>query len=81
MEQIHGHEVMQMLINQDEPKSKLDFKKEVETRFGFDSKFYTCSAENLSVEQLIEFLDKKGKFFYDDDGKISTSPGKMCSHS
>jgi probable metal-binding protein len=79
-EQIHGHEVMQMLIDLNEPQSKVAFKEEIETKFGAEARFYTCSADNLSSAELIEFLDKKGKFFYSDDGKFTTNPGQICNH-
>lgn len=31
-------------------------------RFGTDERFYTCSAENLTAQGLIDFLKEHGKF-------------------
>jgi probable metal-binding protein len=78
-EQIHGHEVMQMLIDANEPQSKSDFKEKIDQKYGQDAKFFTCSAKDLSSIQLIEFLEGKGKFF-NIEGKILTDTTKVCNH-
>ena len=76
---IHGHEVMQMMVESPEPFTRDSLKAAIDTRFGSDARFFTCSAENLTAEGLIDFLAERGKFI-DREGGFSTAPGKMCNH-
>lgn len=79
MSSIHGHEVLQMMIASDTEYSTLSLIDAIKTRFGKDSRFHTCSAENMSAEQLVEFLANRGKFIPSDSG-FTTSANKICQH-
>ena len=46
---------------------------------GAAARFHTCSAENLTAAQLVEFLEARGKFI-PQDGGFQTSPDVMCQH-
>ena len=76
---IHGHEVMQMMVESPETFTRASLKTAIDNRFGPDARFFTCSAENMTAEELIGFLAQKGKFI-DREGGFSTSPEKICSH-
>ncbi|WP_303228235.1 YecH family protein, partial [Parabacteroides goldsteinii] len=41
--------------------------------------FYACSADNMNVDELIEFLKEKGKFMPMNDG-FTVDVSKVCSH-
>ncbi len=79
MNQIHGHEVMQMMLSSDKTYTKASLTRDIKTRFGADARFYTCSAENLTAEDLVAFLEAKGKFIAASDG-FQTSADRMCQH-
>jgi probable metal-binding protein len=71
MKQIHGHEVMQMMLESGKTYSRASLLQ--------DTRFHTCSAENLGAEELITLLEAKGKFLPFQDG-FQTSPDLMCKH-
>lgn len=77
MEQIHGHEVLQMM--QGNSYSEASLKQAIIDKFGADQLFYTCSADSLTVDGLIEFLKEKGKFMPMNDG-FTVDTSKVCNH-
>ncbi len=79
MEQIHGHEVMQMMLQSGTAYTRTTLLNDIVSTFGRDSRFFTCSADNLTAEGLIDFLQAKGKFVPCDSG-FRTSSDLMCSH-
>jgi len=79
MEQIHGHEVMQMMMQSGKLYSRDSLLKDIVSKFGPDSRFHTCSAENLTPEAIIDFLEAKGKFLASEEG-FQTSANLKCQH-
>ena len=76
---IHGHDVMQMMIDSDKTYTKESLEKIIIEKFGEDARFYTCSAENMTASEIIDFLDSRGKF--EADGvEFKTDPDKICNH-
>ena len=78
-ESIHGHEVMQMMIESGEAYTRDSLRADIIRRFGEDARFHTCSAENMTAEELIEFLAARGKFTDSGDG-FQTDASKICDH-
>lgn len=78
-DEIHGHEVMQMMIEAKKGYSKESLRADVLDRFGEDTRFYTCSQSGMTIDELIEFLAVRGKFVSSDEG-FTTDPGKICQH-
>ena len=66
MEQLHAHEVLHMMEGNSYTEASL--KEAIVEKFGKDQLFYACSAENMNVDALIEFLKQKGKFMPLNDG-------------
>jgi probable metal-binding protein len=79
MEQMHGHVVMQMMLQSGKAYTRASLLADIVANFGPNARFYTCSAENLSPEGLVDFLQAKGKFVPHEDG-FQTSPDLMCNH-
>ena len=52
---------------------------EIAARFGKDARFHTCSAEGMSPEVLVGFLEQKGKFIASDSG-LKVDPSRVCQH-
>ena len=78
-EQIHGHEVMKMMIESGENFTKDSLEEAIVKHFGEQARFYTCSAENMTPKQIVDFLDTKGKFVKTENG-FSTQPDRICDH-
>lgn len=79
MKQIHGHEVMQMMLTSGKPYTRTTLAQDIVAEFGEDARFFTCSAENMNAEELIDFLEARGKFV-PADGGFQTAPDKICNH-
>lgn len=60
MEQLHAHEVLHMMEGNSYTEASL--RAAIVEKFGEHQRFYTCSADNMEVDELIGFLKRKGKF-------------------
>ena len=78
-ESVHGHEVMHFMLEKGSRFTRESLKEAVIDHFGPDTRFHTCSAHNMTAEQLIDFLAAKGKFVEDESG-FNTKAEKICSH-
>ena len=77
MEQIHGHEVLHMM--EGNVYSEASLRKAIIDKFGANQLFYTCSASNLTVDGLIEFLKEHDKFRPMNDG-FTVDETSVCSN-
>ena len=78
-ETVHGHEVMKMMIEDGVTYTKATLRAAIIARYGEDTRFYTCSAENMTANELISFLEGRGKFVSASDG-FTTEPDRICKH-
>lgn len=62
MESIHGHEVLNMMIESGEQYSNASLEAAITARFGEQARFHTCSAADMTAGELVAFLAAKGKF-------------------
>ncbi len=76
---VHGHEVMQMMTASGEVYTKDSLHTAIIRQFGDEARFHTCSAENMTPDQLIDFLNACGKFLVEEEG-FKTDPSKICDH-
>lgn len=79
MDQIHGHEVMHMMVNSGQSYTRESLKSAIQTQFGTATRFFTCSAQGMDADELIQFLESKGKF-HPVEGGFTTDPERICSH-
>lgn len=78
-EQIHGHQVMRLMLESGKTYTKESLSSEIQKRFGQEARFYTCSAQGMTAGEIIDFLEKRGKFHRHGQG-FTTDAGKLCSH-
>jgi len=79
MAQIHGHEVIQMMLQSAHAYTRSSLLAQIGARFGVDARFFTCSAQNLTPDELIDFLQAKGKFVPVGEG-FQIAPERVCQH-
>jgi probable metal-binding protein len=79
MKSIHGHEVMQMMLDAGGTFTRESLRLAIVAKFGEDARFHTCSAEGMNAEQLIDFLAARNKFVAEGEG-FQTDPSRMCNH-
>ncbi|CAM7666542.1 YecH family metal-binding protein [Lelliottia nimipressuralis] len=79
MTSIHGHDVLNMMIESGEQFTEQSLVQAIDSRFGNNARFHTCSAENMTAAELVAFLAARGKFIPADEG-FSTHVSKICRH-
>lgn len=75
----HGHEVLEMMFG-NSYSSREELVDAIIRKFGADERFYTCSAENMTSDELISFLEAKGKFMPATGDGFTADRSKMCNH-
>ncbi len=68
-----------MMIESGKTYTRESLVKDITARFGAHTRFCTCTAENMTAPELVEFLDTRGKLLPRQDG-FQTSPDLMCGH-
>ena len=76
---IHGHAVMEMMVRSGKSYTRNSLRDDIHNQFGADTRFFTCSAEGMNADELITFLEGKGKFV-DHESGFSTLKEKICNH-
>lgn len=76
---IHGHEVMEMMLEEGGHFTRASLREAIEARFGDDARFHTCSASEMDAEALIDLLARRGKFIESEQG-FQTRADKICNH-
>lgn len=76
---IHGHEVLNMMIESGEQYTEQSLVAAIQARFGAAERFHTCSAEGMTAGELVAFLAARGKFIPAAEG-FSTHESKICRH-
>ncbi len=77
---IHGHEVMRMMVESGAAYTRDSLRAAIVDRFGEAARFYTCSANGMTADELISFLQARGKFIAEESG-FKTDASKICDHS
>ncbi len=76
----HGHEVLHMMEGNNY-STKQQLVDAIIERFGVDERFYTCSAENLTAAELVDFLAERGKFMPGSGSSdFTVDITKVCNH-
>lgn len=76
----HGHEVLHMMEG-NSYSTKQQLVDAIIGRFGADERFYTCSAENMTAAQLVDFLAERGKFMSTvNTDEFTVDITKICNH-
>lgn len=79
-ESIHGHEVMRKMIESKQAYTKDSLRIAITAWFGEDAQFHTCSAENMTADELITFLAARRKFYSDDIG-FRVDEDEICDNA
>jgi len=78
-DQIHGHDVLDMMMASRQVYTQESLREAIIAKFGADARFHTCSADDMDAAGLIEFLAARGKFTAQAGG-FALDPAKVCSH-
>lgn len=73
----HGHEVLEMM--QGHSYTETSLQEAIIAKFGPEERFYTCSANNLTARELIDFLKERGKFMPMKEG-FTVDTSSVCNN-
>ncbi|MFZ4780090.1 MAG: YecH family metal-binding protein [Terrimicrobiaceae bacterium] len=77
--QIHGHEIMALVAENPEGIAIATLSEIAAREYGTDAQFYTCSAENMSLPELLTFLSERDKVQLRDD-LVLPGGAPACNH-
>ncbi len=76
---VHGHAVLEMILDAPAPMTRHGVLSAAKARFGAEARYYTCSAAAMTIEDLLEFLVARRKISIADD-VVTAYRERMCSH-
>jgi probable metal-binding protein len=79
MPEIHAHTVMDLMQQSGHLFTRDSLVALLAERFGPEARFHTCSAAGMTADELIEFLNLRGKLAGDESG-FTVSPHRSCGH-
>jgi len=77
--QIHGHDVLDMMIASGATYTRASLVAAMQARFGPDARYHTCSADDMEAAQLVDFLAARGKFRGTEEG-FTVAAERVCQH-
>lgn len=70
---------MHMIVEAGHPFTRDELLDEIAKKFGASARFHTCSAENMTASELLDFLAARGKF-HGEESAMQVDPAKICQH-
>jgi len=77
--QIHGHEIMELVGKYPEGISVATLTDIVAHEFGTDARFFTCSAAGMTLQELLTILVERDKFQLRDN-LVFPGGSPACNH-
>ncbi|WP_077195769.1 YecH family metal-binding protein [Prevotella ihumii] len=75
----HGHDVLHMMEG-NSYATKEELVKAIVEKFGEEERFHTCSVDGMTAEELVDFLESKGKFMPAQAESFTVDASKICNH-
>ncbi len=76
---IHAHDVLHMVGESNGGILLEELRTELNTRFGPDVRFTNCADARFTVDELLHFLQARGKISVD-DGVARVNGQNVCHH-
>lgn len=80
IENVHGHEVLRLVHEAATPPTRAELATELTRRYGPEARFRTCSAADMTSEEILSFLLTRGKLV-EHQGRLATDPARICNHT
>ncbi len=79
MKQVHGHELINLIIETRKALSLDEIRELAENNIGKEVSYYTCSADSMNTDEMISFLLNKQKLI-GRNGAYMIDTGEVCDH-
>ncbi|MBX3735770.1 MAG: YecH family protein [Candidatus Didemnitutus sp.] len=76
---VHGHEVMDAMLASGRLFTRDTATDFLTGKFGFGTRYHTCSAEGMTAAELVDFLAARGKFVGTEEG-FTVNTHHVCQH-
>ena len=76
----HIHEVLNALYQDSTPRTLPELNSFIAEKFGTNPQFFSCSEQNMSIDQAIEFMMMREKISEVSEGKFAIHTGNQCNH-
>lgn len=76
---IHAHDLLDLLIKAAAPVPRETLRSLVHERFGEEVLFASCSENNYSFDEILQFLASRDKIIISDNGIVADIE-KICDH-
>lgn len=74
----HAHKILEMMHGKNFTEESLI--KMIQDNFGTDTRFHTCSAQDMDAQAIVNFLKEKGKFKPATDDAFTVDETAVCDH-
>lgn len=74
---VHGHEILHMVDQARPALTRGALEEEARKRFGAAARYCTCSAADMTLGELLDFLLAHGKLV-EREGRVVADISKMC---
>lgn len=78
-ESIHGHALLNYIIDQSEPVKVETLRDWAHAIHGKQARYHTCSAKDLSLDDILSFFQTRNKITIE-GGAITAAVSHVCSH-
>ena len=79
MEHIHGHELINLILQENRALSLEEVKELAENKIGKNVSYFTCSESAMDTEGMISFLLDRRKLVKINGGYVINT-GEVCDH-
>lgn len=77
-ESIHGHRVLDLISQLEESVTRRELASLITRTFGSGARFHTCSRQDLTPSELLDFLFERGKLSHGEAG-VQLETGRICT--
>ena len=74
---VHGHEILRLVHTAPTAFTRATLAQEAARRYGPDARFCTCSVQDMTLSQLVDFLVSRGKLI-EAGGQLRADISQMC---
>ena len=67
-ESVHGHLVLQMIMESEDIKNRIELVAKIHEKFGAGTTFHNCMTRGLNAESLVDFFVSNQKIQFSSNG-------------
>ncbi|UCF35545.1 MAG: YecH family protein [Acidobacteriota bacterium] len=76
---IHAHSVLEIILSAGGPIPRETLVQTIESKFGADARFHSCSRDGMTINETLDFLLAKRKTV-ETGGQLQPGPEGPCNH-